>query len=141
MPTTDQQLKYVVLKYLQSDEFSYPVPVEDFFEDLRQSFREIKGAYTYLGTLSCDKVLEEIGQCSGVRLESLSKGIQLAKFIMDVNKDKVEQLCRESHKDRPKTEVDLELIGNEATNLERARRMAEDQKKKDEERLKKSRIV
>lgn len=56
---------------------------------------------------------------------------------MRIEKDKVEQLHRETYKDRPKTEVDLNLIGNEILSEDRQRKKVEDQKKHDEERIKK----
>lgn len=135
VPTTEPQLKYVILKTLQSDSFSYPIPTKDAYEALRQAFKDIKGAYAFLGRLNNDKVLEDIASSGGIRLESLSKGTQLATFIMYVDPDKIEQLCRESYKDRPKIEVDIELIGNETSYEESLRKKEEDQKRSDEERV------
>lgn len=114
----------------------YPVPTVDFYEQLRSTFTEIKGAYAFMGKLNCNKVLEDIASNHGIVVEEHSKGIDLAKFIMRVNRDKIEQLCRESYKDRPKTEVDVELIGNESFHEDPHRKVLEDQKKA-EERLKK----
>lgn len=60
-------------------------------------------------------------------------------FIMNCDKDKIEQLLRESHKDRPKAEVDLSLLSAEPLTEDRARKREEDRKKLDEERIKQSR--
>lgn len=59
-------------------------------------------------------------------------------FIMHCDKDKIEQLLRESYKDRPKSEVDLNLISTEPLSEEKLRKKEEDKKKMDEERIKKS---
>lgn len=62
-------------------------------------------------------------------------------FVMNCDRDKIEQLIRESHKDRPKTEVDLNLIDNEILSAERIRKREEDKKKNDEERIKKRKSI
>lgn len=58
---------------------------------------------------------------------------------MFCDKDKIEQLLRESYKDRPKTEVDLNLISSEALSEDKLRKKEEDRKKMDDERIRKSR--
>lgn len=58
---------------------------------------------------------------------------------MRCNKDKIEQLLRESHKDRPKTEVDLNLIENELPSEDKIRKREEDRKKADDERIRRRR--
>lgn len=55
---------------------------------------------------------------------------------MNCDKDKIEQLLRESHKDRPKAEVDLNLISTEVLSEDKLRKKEEDRKKIDEERIK-----
>ena len=57
---------------------------------------------------------------------------------MFCDKDKIEQLLRESYKDRPKTEVDLNLISSEALNEEKLRRREEDKRKKEQELIQES---
>lgn len=62
-------------------------------------------------------------------------GIRIEKFIMEVHKDKILQLCRECYRDRPKEDIDLEvLIGKEDAEF-RARKKTEDSKKIEKERL------
>ena len=139
IPTNEPQLKYVVLKQLQDDKFLYPVPTYDFFEDIRNHYRHIKGAYSYLGKLNCEKVLDDITRTSGILIEEHSKGIYKVKFIMSVNKDKIEQLCRESYRDRPKNEVDLECMGNDINTEDRERKLREDKQREKEELIKRCR--
>ena len=57
---------------------------------------------------------------------------------MFCDKDKIEQLLRESYKDRPKTEVDLNLISSEALNEDKLRRREEDKRKKEQELIQES---
>ena len=137
VPTNEAQLKFVILKYMESENFLYPVPIEDAYNDIRLQYKEIKGAYHFLGSLNYEKVVDDIANSSGVVLEEVSKGIRLSKFITRTDIDKIQQLARESYKDRPKTEVDLELIGNESYYEEALRKKNEEEKKANEERIRK----
>ena len=74
----------------------------------------------------------------GTIITEHSKGDHLEAFIMSCDKDKIEQLLRESHKDRPKAEVDLNLISTEALSEDKMRKKEEDKRKIDDERIKKS---
>ena len=60
MPTNEHQLKYVVLCYLKSEDFNYPNPTREIFDEVRQQYSSIEKAYEYLGTLPFDRVLEDI---------------------------------------------------------------------------------
>jgi hypothetical protein len=141
IPTTEAQLKYVVLQMLKPDSFLYPTPTTDFFEDLRNSYKEIKGAYNYLGRLNCEKVLEEIRNSNGIVIEEHSKGTSKSKFIMRVNKDKIQQLCRENHRDRPQKEIDLDCIINDVANEDREKRIKEDKKRLKDELIRQRRFT
>jgi hypothetical protein len=125
---------------LKPDSFLYPTPTTDFFEGLRNSYKEIKGAYNYLGRLNCEKVLEEIRNSNGIVIEEHSKGTSKSKFIMRVNKDKIQQLCRENHRDRPQKEIDLDCIINDVANEDREKRLKEDKKRLKDELIRQRRL-
>ena len=58
---------------------------------------------------------------------------------MLVDNDKIQQLRRECHKDRPKTDVDLSLITPEL-NEERQKKIEEDRKRKENEKYNQSKM-
>ena len=76
----------------------------------------------------------------GIEIKEQSMGDMSRCFIMSVNRDKIEQLLRECHKDRPKIEVDLNLIGNELPSEDVLKKREEDRRRSDEERIRKCRI-
>lgn len=73
-------------------------------------------------------------------LDTKSIGDRQDKFIMAIDKDKIEQLIRESHKDRPKSEVDLNLIDNEILSEDKLKKKEEDREKLYQDRIKKRKL-
>jgi len=128
------------LKFLQSDKFNYPIPMADFFDDLRQSYKSIKGAYEYLSKFDCQRALEEIYNSGAISLVEDSKGAQLIRFVMHKDNDKIEQLFRENHQNRPKVEIDLEKLASEINDEESLKKRQEEQRKADEEKLRLCRL-
>lgn len=124
-----------MLKFLQSDKFNYPVPLADFFDDLRLSYKSIKGAYEYLSKFDCERALDDINNSGAISLVEDSKGSELIRFVMHKDNDKIEQLFRENHQNRPKVEIDLEKLASEVNDEESLRKKQEEQRKADEERL------
>jgi hypothetical protein len=141
LPTNELEFKYIVLKFLQSDKFNYPIPMSDFFEDLRMTYKSIKGAYEYLSKFDCEKSLDDIHHSGAISLVEDSKGSQLIRFVMHKDNDKIEQLFRENHQNRPKIEIDLEKLAAEVNDEDSLRKKQEEQRKADEERLKLRRLV
>lgn len=74
-------------------------------------------------------------------LDTKSIGDRQDKFIMAIDKDKIEQLIRESHKDRPKSEVDLNLIDNEILSEDKLKKKEEDREKLYQDRIKKRKLA
>lgn len=60
---------------------------------------------------------------------------------MICDKDKIEQLLRESYKDRPKSEVDLNLMTTENLSEDKIRKKEEDRKKIEDDRIRQSSLV
>lgn len=125
-------MKYVTLKKMLSDDFDYPVPISDFYEKLREDFRETKGAVTYMQKLDYEKVLNDIGSSGGIDLIESSKGVQLVTFIMKRDLDKLEQLSRESYKDRPKAQIDFESLNDESTADDLTEKMKGEERKREQ---------
>lgn len=136
VPTTESQLKYVTLCFFNSENFHYPNTTKEIYEEIKQQFDKIEKAVHFLASLDHDKVMNEIATSGGIVIEENSKGDHQDSFIMLCNKDKIEQLMRECYKDRPKTEVDLNLITSEKLTDEKIKKREEEKKKNDEEKYK-----
>lgn len=60
MPTTESQLKYVILSHVKSESFHYPDTTTNIYDQIKKEYQEIEKAYDFLGTLNFEKVMSEI---------------------------------------------------------------------------------
>lgn len=94
-------MRAVLLQFLCSEAFTYPSDSQTLMRQLRIAHKHCDGR-TMMKSFNAYDFLVELQDKEAVKLEPISIGTLKAMLIIDVNREKLQQLNRESSKDRPK---------------------------------------
>ncbi|CAG9312982.1 unnamed protein product [Blepharisma stoltei] len=98
---TPKELKALLLQYMVTDKFSTPIDSQSLMRNLRMLFRSTSGRMMMRGFDLCE-ILKDLEEKRAIKLEPFDIGTKTCQMILTVNKDILQQLGRETSKDRPK---------------------------------------
>ncbi|KAM3139893.1 hypothetical protein pb186bvf_007924 [Paramecium bursaria] len=111
-PINQDQFRAVVIDYLMSDQFDYPISGNELYQCINSVFLS-KQNTPYLRNLQIEPILKQLADTSAIQLSKLAVGTQLQDFILSISLEKLKQLNIQYSKDRPKKAPTVEEWINE----------------------------
>ena len=98
---SSKELKALLLQYMHTEKFNCPLDSITLMRNLRMQFKNPSGR-TMMKSYNINDLLVELEDKKAVKLESFSLGANKCYMIMSYSREIVQQLSRETYKDRPK---------------------------------------
>lgn len=119
-PTTFEELRSSLLLYLLSPDFFYPVNNEILFENFLENFKsEDKNHFSdfkqKIENLSYKKILSFFQENGILTFQNQIFGFEIKEFVVDLDRERLIEYCKEFYKDRPKK--DFYQILNETESI------------------------
>jgi len=86
---------------MSSDRFVCPVDSLSLFRQLRILHKHVDGGRMFMRDFNIDTLLLELSERDAIGVEEFKLGNRTAQLILNINRDKIQQLARETSKDRP----------------------------------------
>jgi len=101
-PTTNKELRAVVVEYMLNDKARLPLDSLSLFRIIKKQYRDIQSSRLCFKGLNIMNVLTTLLEKDGIVVEEISIGIHTCYLILTVNQEKLGQLYKEYLKDKPK---------------------------------------
>lgn len=101
-PSSQDEFRSVLLDYLNSEYFNYPMHYVEIFQSLVNLYRGVnKDSEYFMKNLDIIQLFYEFHDKKAITLEKNAVGVKVFEFVVDINREKLTQLSREFHRDRP----------------------------------------
>ena len=98
---SSKELKALLLQYMHSEKFACPLDSITLMKNLRMQFKSPAGRMM-MKSYNVNDLLQELEDKKALKLEPFSLGTSKCLMIMSISRDVIQQLSRETSKDRPK---------------------------------------
>jgi hypothetical protein len=103
-PSNSKEFKAVVLMYLATEKLALPSDALSMLRSIRMLQRG-SSARMFMKGVRIEPLLRDLQDRGALKLQPISIGMRDTYLIMDISKDFISQLSRETSKDRPKKQA------------------------------------